>query len=113
MGLKNDRRRIDEAHENLTEALELFFECAGEREIERRLGVKIDVSAFEIPAVLRVKSATICFERKPMETASIHQFKQDLNRFIGRVLAGCEPLKVCDGDEEIVVISANHRESRR
>jgi len=50
-------RTVDAAHENLTEALELFFECASEREIERRLGMKVDVSALEIPAILRVESA--------------------------------------------------------
>lgn len=50
---------IDEAGGNLTEALELFFECASETEIQRRLGAKIDVSSLEMPANLRVKFAAI------------------------------------------------------
>jgi len=48
-----------------------------------------------------------------METVSIHQFKQNLKRFVGRVVADHEPLKVCDGDEEIVVISADDWESEQ
>jgi len=42
-----------------------------------------------------------------METVSINQFKQNLKRFVGRVVAEHAPLKVRDGDEEIVVVSAD------
>jgi len=48
-----------------------------------------------------------------METVSIDQFKQNLKRFVGRVVAEHAPLKVRDGDEEIVVVSADDWESER
>ncbi|MDD9883966.1 MAG: type II toxin-antitoxin system Phd/YefM family antitoxin [Gammaproteobacteria bacterium] len=48
-----------------------------------------------------------------METVSINQFKQNLKRFVGRVVAEHAPLKVRDGDEEIVVVSADDWESEQ
>ena len=48
-----------------------------------------------------------------METISINQFKQNLKRFIGRVIAEHSPIKVRSGDEEIVVVSAQDWESER
>lgn len=48
-----------------------------------------------------------------METVSIDQFKQNLKRFVGRVVADHAPLKVRDGDKEIVVISADDWESEQ
>lgn len=48
-----------------------------------------------------------------METVSIEQFKQNLKRFVGRVVADHAPLKVRDGDEEIVVIGADDWESEQ
>ena len=35
---------VDEARKNLTEALELFFECASEKEIKKRLRVEARLS---------------------------------------------------------------------
>jgi len=42
-----------------------------------------------------------------METVSIDQFKQNLKRFVGRVVAEHAPLKVRDGDDEVIVVSAD------
>ena len=39
---------VEEARENLREALELFFECASPEEIERRLGGEVYVTNVEV-----------------------------------------------------------------
>ncbi|MGR3985363.1 MAG: type II toxin-antitoxin system HicB family antitoxin [Gammaproteobacteria bacterium] len=41
---------IDEARKNLTEALELFFECASDEEIKERLSGDVHVARIEITA---------------------------------------------------------------
>jgi len=56
LGVVSQGHTVGEARENLTEALELFFEFATEREIERRLRGEIDVAALEIHAGPPVKS---------------------------------------------------------
>ena len=44
---------VPEARENLTEALTLFFETAGESEIERRLHGEVYVTQVEVAASVR------------------------------------------------------------
>ena len=39
---------VENALANLKEALELFFECAGDEEVERRLGSDLFVTSVEI-----------------------------------------------------------------
>jgi predicted RNase H-like HicB family nuclease len=39
---------IEEARANLKEAIELFFDCASEEEIERRVGGEVYVSVMEV-----------------------------------------------------------------
>ena len=39
---------VEEARDNLREALELFFECAKGEEIERRLGGEVFVTQLEV-----------------------------------------------------------------
>jgi predicted RNase H-like HicB family nuclease len=39
---------VEEARENLREALELFFECAAPEEIQRRLGEEVFVTQIEV-----------------------------------------------------------------
>ncbi len=39
---------VENALANLKEALELFFECAGDEEIERRLGGDLFITSVEI-----------------------------------------------------------------
>ena len=39
---------VEEARDNLREALELFFECAGDEEIERRLHTDVFVTQLEV-----------------------------------------------------------------
>ena len=41
---------VTEAHENLTEALELFFEAAASSEVERRLRGEVYVTQVEVSA---------------------------------------------------------------
>ena len=39
---------VEEARENLREALELFFECAAPEEVQRRLGEEVFVTQIEV-----------------------------------------------------------------
>lgn len=39
---------IETARDNLREAVELFFECAGPEEVERRLGGEVYVTQLEL-----------------------------------------------------------------
>ncbi len=39
---------VEEARQNLREALELFFECASPEEVERRLGGEVYVTNVEV-----------------------------------------------------------------
>lgn len=39
---------VEAARDNLREAVELFFECAGDEEIERRLGGEVFVTRMEV-----------------------------------------------------------------
>jgi predicted RNase H-like HicB family nuclease len=39
---------VEAARDNLREAVELFFECAGAEEVERRLGGEVFVTRLEV-----------------------------------------------------------------
>ncbi len=56
MNVASQGKTVDEARANLIEALELFFECASEEEIERRSNREIYVESLEISTNLRIKS---------------------------------------------------------
>ena len=56
LNVASQGKTVAEARANLIEALELFFECASEEEIERRSNREIYVESLEISANLRVKS---------------------------------------------------------
>jgi predicted RNase H-like HicB family nuclease len=50
---------IEEARDNLREALELFFECASPAEIEQRLSGEVFVTQVEVGGMLR--SSHVCW----------------------------------------------------